>query len=124
MTPFDFAGFLDLADDLVTRTDEAAWRSAISRAYYAVLHVAFQALPLSIRATISHRATHRDVWQLYTMSSVQVCRQVGHAGIRLRDVRVDADYRVVPAVTQAQARRLVVEARETLDRLRRHGYQP
>lgn len=53
MTPFEFASYLDLADELAARPDEAAWRSAISRAYYAVLHVAYQALPVTIRATIS-----------------------------------------------------------------------
>jgi uncharacterized protein (UPF0332 family) len=124
VTPFDFADYLDVADDLATRSDEAAWRSAISRACYAVLHVAFQALPPPIRGTISHRATHRAVWQFYVMSSAQVCRQIGHARMRLRDSRVDSDYRATAAVTQAQAIRLMARARETLTRIRRHGYQP
>lgn len=123
MTPFDFADYLDLADDLASRSDEAAWRSAISRAYYAMLHVAFQALPPAIRATITYRATHRDVWPFYATSSVPVCRQIGHAGIRLHRARVQADYRAVPAVTQIQAIRLVTDARETLGRIQWHGYQ-
>ena len=124
MTPFDFVDYLDLADDLAKRVDEAAWRSAISRAYYAVLHVAFQALPAAIRGTITHRTTHRDVWQFYAASSVAVCRQIGHSGIRLHRARVQADYRVLPAVSSAQALHLVIHARETLNRIQRHGYQP
>jgi hypothetical protein len=124
VTAFDFAEYLDLAEELAVRNDEAAWRSAISRAYYGVLHVAFQAPPLPLRATVSHRTTHRATWQPYTASSVLVCRQVGHAGIRLRDSRVDADYRALASVSSAQAVRLVAHARQTLGRLQRHGYQP
>jgi len=40
VTPFEFADYLDLAEELAARSEEAAWRSAKSRAYYAVLHVA------------------------------------------------------------------------------------
>jgi uncharacterized protein (UPF0332 family) len=124
VTPFNFADYLDLADELITRSDEAAWRSAISRAYYAVLHAAYQALPIAVRATISHRATHRDTWQLYATSSVPVCRQIGHADIRLRDARVDADYRATAPLSPLQALRLVTHARQTMGRITRHGYQP
>ena len=124
MTPFDFIDYLDLADSLAAGSDEAAWRSAISRAYYAALHVAFQALPLSIRGTITHRTTHRDVWQLYTTSSVAACRQIGHAGIRLQRARVQADYRVLPTVSSTQTIRLVAQARQAIERIQRHGYRP
>ena len=82
MTPFDFADFLDLADDLSTRNDEAAWRSAISRAYYGILHVAYQTLPLTAQATITHRTTHRATWDFYTASSVPMCRQIGNAAVK------------------------------------------
>jgi uncharacterized protein (UPF0332 family) len=121
---FDFADFLDLAEDLATGNDEAAWRSAISRAYYAVLHVAYRALPSPQQAAISHRDTHRVTWQLYAASSVQACRQVGQAGIRLRNGRVDADYRPLIAVSSADALKHVDRARQVIDLLRRHGYQP
>jgi uncharacterized protein (UPF0332 family) len=124
VTAFDFAEYLDLAEALAIANDEAAWRSAISRAYYAVLHLAFQALPVSIRTTISHRTTHRATWQFYTASSVPVCRQIGHAGIRLLDSRMYADYRALPSVSSVQAVRHVNDAREIMGRLRRHGYQP
>jgi hypothetical protein len=124
LTPFEFSNFLDLAERLQTSGDEASLRSAISRAYYAIMHVAYQALPTALRAGIANRNTHRDVWQFYSRSSVSVCRQIGHAGIRLRDARVAADYRSIPQVSEAQAERLVVHARDTMTRLQRHGYQP
>jgi hypothetical protein len=124
VTPFDFADFLDLVDDLASRSDEAAHRSAISRAYYALLHVAYRTLPAPAQASISHRMTHRTTWQLYTASSVAVCRQIGNAGINLRDFRVDADYRMLPPVSSSRALQLIALARLTMERLRRHGYQP
>jgi hypothetical protein len=120
VTPFDFATYLELADELVTRSDEAAWRSAISRGYYA----AHRVLPPTLRGTISHRATHRAVWQLYMRSSVQVCRQIGHAGARLRDAPVDADYRATTPATPLQALRLVTHARQAPERIHRYGYRP
>jgi uncharacterized protein (UPF0332 family) len=123
VTPFEFADYLDLADELAVKTDESAWRSAISRAYYAVLHAAFQALPAAQRRAISHGATHRATWQVYAASSVQGCRQIGNAGLHLRDGRVDADYRSSAQVTQPQARRLVIYARQTMERLQLYGYQ-
>jgi uncharacterized protein (UPF0332 family) len=124
VTAFDFAEYLDLAEELALRNDEAALRTAISRAYYAILHVAFRALPPSAQATISPRTTHRATWDFYTASSRPVCRQVGHSGIRLRNRRVDADYRALSSITSVQAVQLVAHARLTMERLRRHGYQP
>ncbi|MFN8635308.1 MAG: hypothetical protein U0893_15790 [Chloroflexota bacterium] len=124
MTAFDFAEFLDLADELAARNDEVAWRAAVSRAYYAVLHVAYRALPARVRATISNRTTHGVTWQLYTASSASTCRQIGHAGLRLQRARVSADYRELPAVSSLQAARDVALARQTIERLRQHGYQP
>jgi hypothetical protein len=124
VTPFDFVDFLDLADDLSNRSDEAAWRSAISRAYYAILHVAYRTLPAPAQATISHRTAHRTTWQFYTASSVAACRQIGHAGIRLQRARVQADYRALPYISLAQTLRDVALARQTMVRLHRHGYQP
>jgi uncharacterized protein (UPF0332 family) len=121
---FDFAEYLDLAEELAARADEAAWRSAISRSYYAVLHVAYRTLPPPLQATISHRTMHSVTWRLYSDSSVQACRQIGQAGTRLRDRRVDADYRPVAMLSSARAARLVADAREAMERLRRHGYQP
>jgi uncharacterized protein (UPF0332 family) len=122
--PFDFAEYLDLAEELAVRGDEAALRTAISRAYYAILHVAYRALPASAQATISHRTTHRVIWQFYADSTVQACRQIGQAGFRLQRARVEADYRAVMSTPLAMTPRHIVDARQAMERLRRHGYQP
>jgi hypothetical protein len=122
--PFYFADFLEVAEALAARNDEAARRSAISRAYYAVLHVAHRALPASQQAAMSHRDTHRVTFQLYAASSVAACRQIGNSGIVLQRPRVSADYRLLPSVTSGHALRHVAIARQAMERLRRHGYQP
>ncbi len=123
MTLFDFSDFLDLADQLSAHSDEAAWRSAVSRAYYAILHVAYEALPVPMRLSISHGAIHRQTWQAYSASSVIACRRVGQTGWRLRTARVDADYRSIVAVTQAQSQRSLADARRALELLKQYGYQ-
>ena len=40
--PFDWSEFLTLADELGKRADEASLRSALSRAYYYVYHLALR----------------------------------------------------------------------------------
>ena len=124
MTPFDFVDYLALADTLASQPDGAAWRTSISRSYYAVLHAAYQALPAAHRIAISYGATHRATWNLYVVSSVPGCRQVGNAGLRLRDGGVNADYRATPPVVRAEAIRMVAYARQSLERLQLYGYQP
>ncbi len=60
---FDWRDYLLLAEDLATRQgDEAAARSAISRAYYAALGRAAEVLRGEGR-TISFMQTHSDVWR-------------------------------------------------------------
>ena len=61
---------------------------------------------------------------LYTTSSVAVCRQIGHAGIRLQRARVQADYRALPTVSVVQAICLVAQSRQAIERIQQHGYQP
>ena len=121
--PFEFTDYLILAEELAARSDEAAWRSAISRAYYAVLHAGYQVLPPATRATISHRDTHRVTWQLFTASSATVCRQIGHAGF---DFSAPESVQTIACSRPlfGAALRVVVHARQTLDRIHRHGYQP
>ena len=45
MTPFDWADYLAVADELAARTDDpAAMRTAIGRAYYAVVRLGTERL--------------------------------------------------------------------------------
>src|SRR4051794_8638980 len=58
----DFRDYLAVATTLANEATEAAWRSAISRAYYAAFHVACQLLAnLGFRVPRADRA-HGYVW--------------------------------------------------------------
>ena len=60
---FDWSSYLDLADELAAFTEEAAQRSAISRAYYAALGKAREFLEHDGRAFTSTENIHYLVWQ-------------------------------------------------------------
>jgi hypothetical protein len=121
---FDWRRFVELADELSLRADEAALRTAVSRAYYGLLGVAVAALPTVTRATITHGNVHIATWNLYAASSALPCRQVGHAGHRLRRVRLAVDYQSMINVPLADMRPLVEGAQRAMLLLDRHGYQP
>jgi hypothetical protein len=124
VTHFDFADYLDLADDLATRSDEAAWRAAISRAYYAVFGVAWRTLPPALQMHVGQGRVHRATWVRYAGSSLLPCRQIGGIGFRLRQVRELADYDATSSFTLRRVQTVLREARQTLQLLDRHGYQP
>lgn len=87
--------FLTLAQRLSLETTEAAWRSAISRAYYAAFHVARQLLEdLGFAVPYADRA-HAYLWLRLSNCSNPL---VQNAGGRLNDLRRDrnrADYDLV-----------------------------
>jgi hypothetical protein len=90
--PFDWAGYLRLANELASRNDEACLRSSLSRAYYYVYHLAlirarrngFQARP--------GESTHVQLWRLYNGSPEPACLNLGQMALRLKEKRERADY--------------------------------
>jgi len=124
VTHFDFADYLDLADELGTRSDEAAWRAAVSRAYYAVFGVAWRTLPPALQMHVGQGRVHRATWVSYAGSSQLPCRQVGGIGFRLRRVRDLADYDATASSSSGRVESTLREARQALQLLDRHGYQP
>jgi hypothetical protein len=121
---FDWQSFLEIADELAARDDEAAWRTAISRAYYTALGVATEALPAAERATVNPRNAHERIWQLYTFSTTAGCRSLGNLGYRLRGRRRIADYNAGHSVQERDAQQAVHDAHQLLASIDRHGYQP
>jgi hypothetical protein len=59
----------------------------VSRAYYAVLGVAYGTLPAAERAAIGPGSIHQGTWARYTGSSERVSRQIGNAGYTLESVQ-------------------------------------
>ena len=95
--------FLLLASRLAAETTEADWRTAVSRAYYAVFHVARHLLSdLKFTVPRADRAHQYLVFRL-SNSGETVVEQAGRDLDTLRRLRNRADYDAMPALTQPQA---------------------
>jgi hypothetical protein len=120
--PFDWSGYLALAADLAARDDdEAAARSAISRAYYAALHRANERLAVEGIA-VSPLRIHFQVRRAFRTSLDPDRAVVGLDLDWLRDRRTQADYAAAldgdpTALAQAAVRR-AQRVLDTLDDLR------
>lgn len=102
MDPRDF---LVLSQQLAVATTEAAWRSALSRAYYAAFHVARLLLEnLGFTVPQADRA-HAYLWlRLSNCGEAQVER----AGMKLNDLRRErngADYHLGRTIRQVFAQK-------------------
>jgi hypothetical protein len=95
--------FLPLAIQLAAGTSEAAWRTAISRTYYAAFHVGHRLLR-DLRFTVprADRAHQYLVFRLSNSSEATV-EQAGRDLETLRRLRNRADYDELPPLTQSQA---------------------
>src|SRR5687768_14761663 len=90
---FDWADFLEAAEDLAKRGDEAGLRSAVSRAYYAAFCSARNHLRDKRSIPIPKTgAAHRIVWDQFEASNDRDDRLIGTLGVRLRRSRNKVDY--------------------------------
>jgi hypothetical protein len=94
--PFDFNQFLDLAEELAGRGDEASKRSSISRAYYMAYHLAFPRAEANVgpwrKRTNRKLSAHAWCWQQYIDTNDADCQQLGLDGDRMKHRRHTADY--------------------------------
>jgi len=95
--------FLTLAATLATGTSEAAWRSAVSRAYYAAFHVARELLEeLGFRVAQADRA-HAYLWRRLQNCGDTAVQEAGSDLQDLRHNRNKSDYDFKLSVTKAEA---------------------
>jgi hypothetical protein len=92
---FEWIDAFGLAHDLAARPDEAAQRSAISRAYDAVFGAARDRLTERGRRA-SGGPPHHRAWKTDQDSARSDCRRVGELGFVLGDQRNTAAYRRPP----------------------------
>jgi hypothetical protein len=118
---FDWRRFVALAERLGQETgDEAALRSAISRAYYAVFALASRRLR-DQGCWQQTRDPHTHVWATYRNARNRTCERIGDNGFNLlvQGRRADYDDRMggIPAKQAAIALDRAREILDLLDRL-------
>ncbi len=121
MNPRDF---LTLANALAAGTTEAAWRTAISRAYYAAFHTARQLLrDLGLRAPRGDQA-HAYLWmRLSNCGDPQLavaCQKLQD----LRGKRNEADYDIDVPLPQANAPPRLIAAGHVIQTLASGRVEP
>jgi uncharacterized protein (UPF0332 family) len=89
---FDWLQYLNLAEQLSRGTDEASHRSAISRAYYFLYHVAYSRAVANHYRRSEDATTHMSLWLHYERNNNLECRTVAVIGQRLLQKRNRADY--------------------------------
>ena len=106
----DERDFLALAKLLASENTEAAWRSAVSRAYYAAFHVARRLMEdLQFAVPKADRA-HAYLWLRLPNCGQPTVQQVAYALNDLRGYRNRADYEVGRTFRQALAQVQVQQA--------------
>src|ERR1041384_1418998 len=121
---FDWAAVLELADELAQRDDEAAHRTAISRAYYSAFGLARELVENEGMSFAATENLHSLVWKTFTDSSDDRRYYVGIDGRWLRLNRNSADYDPSLTDTGGRARQAVRKVRTVLaalERIRQSG---
>jgi len=114
MNPRDL---LALADTLAEETHEAAWRSAVSRAYYAVFHVARHLLRQCRFEVPQAEQAHSYLWLRLANAGHPDVRVAGQRLSNLRRMRNWADYDLDQAFDQTVAIHQVQTALEIVQLL-------
>ncbi len=89
---FDWANYLMLAKRLAREGDDAALRTAISRAYYAAYNQARRQLAREGVAIPREQDSHKALWDKYRNADDDERRSIGEKGDELRRFRRQADY--------------------------------
>ena len=113
----NFREYLTFAATIAGGEDEAEWRSAVSRAYYAVFHVSCDWLRgLGFQVLRADRA-HAYLWRRLSNSGDTAIMNVGRSLNELRGRRNEADYDPHRAVYKSDAENAVRLAEELVHSL-------
>ncbi len=108
---FDWSEYLKLAEELGKRTDEASLRSAISRAYYYVFHLALKRAQAN-DFTFVTGGMHTQLWRVFKESPEPDCRKLGEIASRLKRQRERADYDSIFARVDEEIPGMLADARD------------
>jgi uncharacterized protein (UPF0332 family) len=99
----DARDFLTLAQQLALATTEAAWRSAVSRAYYAAFHIARELME-DLGFTVPHAdQAHRHLWLRLSNCGDAQTEQAARRLNDLRRERNRSDYDLKRPMPKAAA---------------------
>ncbi len=73
-------------------THEGSLRSAISRAYYSVCHLALARAEANTYRALPGEGTHAQLWRVFSESPEPDCQRLAAIGVRLKEKRVRAGY--------------------------------
>jgi hypothetical protein len=114
---FDWSQYLALANELGQRSDAASLRTAISRGYYYVYHLALQRAKKNGFIPAQGEAVHTQLWRLFNASPEADCRKLAQIGERLKRNRVRADYQPIFVRLADETDAALAEAKDFATRL-------
>jgi uncharacterized protein (UPF0332 family) len=116
---FDWNDYLKLAKTLSESTDDAALRTAISRAYYCVYNLSLDKATMNSFSLKKGASTHVQVWSLYGRNTDRdkICSQLSAIGGRMKSRRVKADYRPDYNDLADEAKEVLADAEECISLL-------
>ncbi len=114
---FEWSGHLELAEQLASRADEASLRTAVSRAYYYVYHLALRRAQTNEFKALPGKGTHTQLWRLYKGSPETACHKLAEIAGRLKEKRERADYEPVFVRLRDEVPQLLEDARDFARRL-------
>ncbi len=106
-----------MANDLCEDEREVAWRTAVSRAYYAVFHAAAQLLEQAGFVVPTSEQAHAYLWLRLENSGHPDVEAAGIKMKQLRAKRNQADYLRTGTITHPEATGRVLAALSVLDLL-------
>ena len=123
---FDWNDYYDLSCDLLenypTGLSDAAYRCAVSRAYYAVFGLAREHAEHHDKLTLHQKGSdHRRVHTHFRESADKTRHQIGLNIERLLAQRRTADYDAATSITKKTAELSLAEAEATLRLLKKLG---
>lgn len=114
---FDWRDYLKLSDELAKRTDEASWRSSISRAYFGAWCIARNKKGYKDYETKAKENIHWLVINAYKGEKYKSLRKAGWNLDELRKNRNDADYNEDRLIDKDVAERMLILAKQVLTSL-------
>lgn len=116
--PFDWSRYLTLAEELGQRTDEASLRTALSRAYYYVYHLALERAERNNFQRLPGESSHSQLWRVFSGSPESVCQRLAVIAERLKEKRERADHNASYARLAEEIPEILADARDFASLLR------